>query len=137
MSHLKHITCFKEALTEKGVTCPIKQQEITLRAYVRALISHQMARNGSFIVLEDQEQRFWKQLDKWNCVSPIKAQLIMTSFYTFINGLRNALVADGCAPDDVMDVVQADDGTSFSLCEMVTFGDLVRYLAKELRGCDE
>lgn len=137
MSHLKHISAFKLALEEKGISCPIQQQQITLRAYVRALVCHQMARNGSFIVLPDQEAVYWKQLDRWNSVSPIKAQFIMSTFYTFMNGLCNGLINDGCAPDDELDTVTTDENKTLSLCEEPTFTDLVGYLAKELRTRDE
>lgn len=136
MSHLKHISELKQALDTLGITCPFKQQELAMEAYFRAILVSHFRYNTSLSMTEDQSQRCWKQLDKWNCVSPIKAQLIMTKVATFLNSLRNSLGNRGVSLEEEPSL-ELPDGTKQCLCSLDTFNDLVQYLAKEMREGNE
>lgn len=136
MSHLKHITTFKLELDTLGITCPIKQQDLTLEAYMRAIVIRQFQTGRCFVLSDDAEQEYWRQLDKWNRVSPIKAQFIMTLVAGFLNRVAGSLGNRGTLIDEEPSL-ELPDGTKKCLCSLNSFNDLVQYLAKELRECNE
>ena len=136
MSHLKHIDTFKTELETLGILCPFKQQELTLDAYFRAIVLSHFRQGVSLTITPDQEDLYWRQLDKWNRVSPIKAQLIIAKVNSFLNELRNSLANKGTSLEEEPSLELAD-GTKKCLCSMTSFMDLVQYLAKELRNGHE
>ena len=136
MSHLKHIDEFKKNLEELEILCPFKQQELTLEAYQRAIIMVHFKQGTSYFISEKDEDRYWSQLDKWNRVSPIKAQFIMQKVAAFMNSQRASLANRGVVLEEEPSL-ELPDGTKKCLCSIPSFNDLAQYLAKELRDCDE
>lgn len=144
MSHLDHIVRFKNALTELGVTCPFKQQELVQEAYFRALVRGHFRDGCSLHIPQDVMNRYWRQLDRWNCVAPLKAQLIIHKLTTFINETRTSLIQTGYVqeekPELVLEVGVGEEPAAtqgIGLCEVPTFVDLVSYLVRELECKDE
>ena len=136
MSHLAHIVKLKERLSTEGVTCPIEQQSLVCEGYVRALIRFHMEKYGNFILAPGVEEQYWVQLNKWNRVNPFKAAKVMAEFTNFLNSTRRVLINKGTLPVEEPSI-KLEDGTTKCLCSFVEFQDLVGWLVKEVRECDE
>lgn len=137
MSHLIHVVDYKNYLTSQGITCPIQQSELLKEPFTRAVIRHYFAcgcnRSVAF------EEGVWKQLEKWNCISPIPAQQIMACFNLRMNMLNNSMLQKGGLPayGDFTTIVNVDgkDAVDVGIGEVVE--TLVNYLTKELEKCYE
>jgi hypothetical protein len=128
MSHLIHVIDYKKFLTAQGISCPIKQSEILNEAYTRALVSYSFRTAKGWT--PDMEDLAWKQLDKWNKISPINAALIHQQAIQRINNLHGALATTGTLPCKKGYSVYTEDGTD--LADNEPMKTLVQYLAKEL-----
>lgn len=147
MSHLDHIVRFKNALTERGVTCPFYQQDLVQEAYFRALVRAHFREGCVLNIPEHLSGIYWRQLDRWNCVSPLKAQMIMHKFTTFMNQTRNALIQTGYVQEEKNEIelsIPTDQHgelppavKTIGLCEIPEFTDLVSYLVREVECKDE
>lgn len=141
MSHLAHVVDFKQVLTGLGITCPFKQAELVTEGYVRALIrkyyKHSLA-GGSLGSFADFEENAWKQLDKWNCVSPFNANLVFQTFKQRINILQTALYNEGKLPcTKIFNPVVEIEEVVYTPFDNETFAHLVNFLYRELEnGCE-
>lgn len=137
MSHLIHVVDYKNYLTSHGITCPIQQSELLKEPFTRAIIRYFWAcdcdQSATF------EERVWKKLEMWNCVSPIPAQQIMACFKLRMNLLRNSMLQKGGLPvySEFTTIVNVEgkDAVDVGIGEVVE--TLVDYLFKELENCNE
>ena len=137
MSHLIHVVDFKNQLTAQGITCPIQQSELLKEPFTRAIIRHFYACDCNLSVAF--EEKIWKKLEMWNCVSPIPAQQIMACFKLRINTLRNAMLQKGTIPPmgEFTTIVNVDGRDAVDVSQGEAFETLVNYLVKELENCHE
>lgn len=128
MSHLAHALDVKAELTEAGVLCPFEQSSLLSEAYIRAGCSMIFAAGGS--LSEENDKKFWKQLDKWNTVSPINAPLIHQTVLTRVNLVLGTMASSGALPCAKRFTSVSESGIDVS--NMTSFPVLVGYLVKEL-----
>lgn len=136
MSHLAHVLPIKQFLTEKGVLCPVEQSHLLNEAYIRAALMHTYTRGGVFC--EKRQAHLWKQLEKWNRVSPINGQYIHQSVTSRINLIAGALATSGTLPAaSQFNTFPMEKGLEVTANEAPGFQELVNYLNKELETGDE
>lgn len=130
MSHLAHALDVKNELTEAGVLCPFEQSSLLSEAYIRA---------GSSLLFvagnEENDKKFWRQLDKWNNVSPINAPLIHQTVMTRVNLVLGTMSSAGTLPCPLRFTSVSESGIDVST--MPSFPTLVSYLIKELDSGNE
>lgn len=137
MSHLAHALDVKRQLTEAGILCPEEQSHLLSEAYIRAGLACVYKVGGTFN--EDQEKVLWKQLEKWNCVSPINGRFIHTSIMTRMNLINGSLATTGGLPCPLKFSTYAnlDENTVVNVADMEAFPVLVAFLIKELESAHE
>lgn len=137
MSHLAHVLDVKRELTEAGIFCPEEQSQLLNEAYIRAGLACIFKTGGTFN--QDQEKALWKQLEKWNCVSPINGRYIHTAIMTRMNMLNGTLATTGALPCPLKFTSHAnlDEGVVVNVADMASFPVLVSFLIKELEGAHE
>ena len=137
MSHIIHVLDYKNELTAAGVTCPVEQSDLLVEPFTRAITRYFWMCDCNMSV--DWEDRVWKQLEKWNGVSPIPAQKIMATFKVRMNVLRNSMLQKGGLPvyDEFVSTVTGANDTVVDVTTLASFDTLVGYLVKELGNCNE
>jgi len=133
MSHLAHALDVKNELTEAGVLCPFEQSSLLNEAYIRAGCS--MIFVGGASHSEENDKKFWRQLDKWNNVSPINAPLVHQTTLTRVNLVMGSMSATGALPCSRKFTSVSESGVDVS--EMKSFPELVGFLIKELNSGHE
>lgn len=132
MSHLIHIIETKQAMTKAGLTCAKKQSELLNEAFVRAVVCYRYA-NGATTWSEELDKRVWQQLEKWNCITPIPAQLIHTAAQQRCNEVFGAMARNGVPPDASKYGAWASlESTDMDFSLLEEFQTLVQYLKKEI-----
>lgn len=137
MSHLAHVLDVKRQLTEAGVLCPEQQSHLLNEAYIRAGLACVYKRGGSFN--EDQEKTLWRQLEKWNGVSPINGRFIHSAIQTRMNLVNGSLSSTGAlpCPNKFTTHANLDEDLVVNVADMEAFPVLVTFLIKELEGSNE
>ena len=137
MSHLIHAIEVKNAITEAGILCPEEQGKLLNEAYIRAGLAYIYQRGGVFT--QEQEKVLWRQLEKWNCVSPINARFIHGSIQTRMNLINGTLATTGALPCPNKFTTHANlsEDAVFNVADARDFPTLVAYLIKELENCHE
>lgn len=137
MSHLAHVLDVKRQLTEAGVFCPEEQSHLLNEAYIRAGLANVFKNGGSFN--EGQEKILWRQLEKWNCVSPINGRFIHTAVQTRMNLVNGSLSTTGSLPCPLKFTTLANEseGVVVDVSKMEAFPVLVSFLIKELESSHE
>lgn len=137
MSHLIHVVNFKEQLSANGITCPLKQSELLKEPFTRAITRFFYKNN--ILKSEDFEKTVWRQLEKWNNISPIPAQQIMAMFNLRYNLVRNTLMKTGGLPNanEFTTWVTANNAVEVDVTKVEGFSELVDYLVKELENYNE
>lgn len=132
MSHLAHVLPIKQYLTEQGVLCPMEQSHMLNEAYIRAALMRVYGHGGTFH--QDDQNRLWKQLEKWNRVSPINGSYIHNSVSARMNLISGALATSGTLPcsEKFNTRAQEADLAGVNVVEAPGFNELVSYLYKEL-----
>lgn len=133
MSHLAHIIKVKEQMASEGITCPMKQSELLTEAYVRAVVRFRYS-NGNNSWSEAVDSRTWEMLEKWNNVTPIKAQFIHTSAVKRCNEVLTSLAQDGLPPcrDQYAVNVEIGEGQNVDISKWDSYTALSSYLFKEM-----
>lgn len=132
MSHLIHIIDTKRAMTQAGLTCAVKQSELLNEAFVRALVCWRYS-NGHTAWSEDVDARSWNQLEKWNCITPIPAQLIHTAAQRRCNEVFAGMANNGIPPSNSDMGAWANlEGGDIDFAQLPEFQTLVQYLKKEI-----
>lgn len=133
MSHLAHVLPIKTYLTEQGVLCPVEQSHMLNEAYIRAALMYVYGHcAGNFA--ESVQNRLWRQLEKWNRVSPINGNYIHQSVSTRTNLIAGALATSGTLPcvEKFNTRAQEADLANVNVVEAPGFNELVGFLNKEL-----
>lgn len=133
MSHLAHVLDVKKELTEAGVLCPFEQSSLLNEAYIRAGCS--MVFNAGGNLSEENDKKLWKQLDKWNRVSPIAAPLIHQTVLTRVNLVLGTMGSTGSLPCTKKFTSISESGVD--VADMPSFPVLVAYVIKELDSGNE
>ena len=131
MSHLPHVMDYKAKLVQLGVTCPLEGAKITLEAYATAVVRHHFKYTCSIGLSEDEEQRIWEQLDRWNKVSPINGGFVFATVKDRLTRLRSALVTTG-KPVPFTTIVVTEGTEGVDVTQNEEFNVLVAYLVDEL-----
>ena len=138
MSHLAHVIEYKAYLSINGVTCPFKQAALIDEAYTRALLRGCYRAGG--VWNQAQDDRAWKQLEKWNTIAPLNGGMIHTTAVKRVNMLVNEMARKGTLPskkDFTLLVQVGDTAEYFDPSESETCDILVDYLVKELEAGHE
>jgi hypothetical protein len=132
MSHLPHVLDYKAKLVELGITCPEQCAKFALEAYATAIIRSHFKSSCSIGLSENEEERVWAQLDRWNKISPINGSFVHATVKDRMNRLRASLILQGKLPEPftVVVVVEGTEGVDITQCEQ--FRVLVDYLMSEL-----
>lgn len=137
MSHLAHVLDVKRQLTEAGVLCPEQQSHLLNEAYIRAGLANVFKAGGTFS--ETQEKVLWRQLEKWNSVSPINGRFIHSSILTRMNLINGSLSTSGSlpCPNKFTTHANLDENMVVNVADMEAFPVLVSFLIKELESGNE
>jgi len=138
MSHLAAILKYREKLTELGVKCAEKQSAFCQEAYIRAVIKRHCMSHDSLSIGQEEEERLWVQLDKWNSVSPIQAALILNTVKMRLRQVRNRLINKGVASGDLEYKLMAEIPTSPEVAPaQVDVTDNEEFIALVSKLCNE
>lgn len=138
MSHLAHVLPIKGYLTEQGVFCPTEQSHMLNEAYIRASLMYVFGhRGGNFS--EPVQEYIWKQLEKWNRVSPINGNYIHQSISARTNLISGALATSGTLPCSEKFNTRAQEAelANVNVVEAPGFNELVGFLNRELVAGNE
>lgn len=131
MSHLIHVLEVKKQLTEAGVLCPQEQSHMLSEAYIRAGLANVYRQGGT--LSKEYEAVLWKQLEKWNSVSPINGRFIYSSITNRINLVNGTLATTGHLPcSQKFNTPPTESGLEVDITQMAGFQELVMFLIKEL-----
>lgn len=132
MSHLPHVLAYKNKLVELGISCPEQLAQFALEPYTNAILRTHFSKCSSLGLNEDEEDRVWQQLDRWNKVTPINGAFIFQSVKTRINGIRASLITTGRLPAPFTTVVVIEGTEGVDITANEEFEILVNYLKAEL-----
>lgn len=137
MSHLPHVLEYKNKLVALGVTCPGAVAKFALEPYTSAIIRQHFKTSTSIGMSEDEEQRVWEQLDRWNKVSPINGSFVFETVKYRMTSLRASLITTGRLPAPFTTVVVVEGQEGVDVTQNEEFETLVTYLVGELVGRHE
>lgn len=137
MSHIERIIGLKEELDTLGLKNTEHHKTLITEAFVRAVTS-----NFTRLDLPMTEflERAWVQLDKWNCVAPLNAQLICATLCKRHNASRESLITHGVIGGGSFNtmVFEYEEGdVTVSIPDLIAFRPLVDYLIAEFKDGKE
>lgn len=132
MSHLPHVSAYKAKLVSLGITCPEELARVALEPYANAILRKHFKLCNALGISENEEEDIWKQLDCWNRVSPINANLVFATVKARIDSIRVELIKGGMLPPQFTTFATLPSQETVDVSKNEEFEILVAYLYNEL-----